>query len=106
MKLRDKLVRIKERIKTKLYKLINNIYIIILLVTIIIIMIFIIFKSEINQYSALVQARATVVLVLVTIANIYELRAERRFRLKLEHWNKLKKRVIEPWINELKKING
>jgi len=62
------------------------------------------YADLLNPYSNLIQVGVTAVLVIVTWLHIREIENERRFRLKREHADELKKRVIEPWITELESI--
>ena len=60
----------------------------------------------INEYSPLITAIATVVLVILTAIYIKEIRTERKFGLRKEHTEDLKKKIIEPWIKGLEGITN
>lgn len=57
-----------------------------------------------NRYSALITAIATVALACLTYKYLREIQHERMFRLQKEHTENLKRKIVEPWLNELEGI--
>ncbi len=60
--------------------------------------------KPLDEHSSAITAIATIVLAILTLLYIREIRHERKYQRRINHTERLKEKVIKPWIEELERI--